>query len=83
MPRLLRSCNIAVGTAFVSAVGMYTWCDQRRREEAKGIDLAMRGLKAYNQKQAREEKEEKLKAIAEEARGREQELSKKSWYKVW
>ena len=83
MPKLLRSCNIAVGGWFVGAVGMYAWCDKRRREEQRGIALAMQGLKLYNDRIAKEEKAEKMKAIAEEARLREDQMNKKSWYNIW
>lgn len=83
LPKLLRSCNIAVASAVVGAMAQYAWCDQRRREEQKGIALAMQGLKLYNEKRSKEEAAEKLKAVAEEAKQREEALSKKSWYKVW
>lgn len=81
--RTMLSCNLAVGSFVMGAVGMYAWCDQRRRQEAQNIALTMRGLKAYNEKQSREEKEEKLRTIAEEAKRTEEERNK-SWYKkIW
>lgn len=83
MPKLWRSSHIAVAGCFAGAVGMYAWCDKRRREEQRGIALAMQGLKTYNDRMANEEKAEKMKAIAGEAKLREERLNKKSWYNIW
>jgi len=83
MPKLLRSCNIAVAAFLAGAVGQYTWCERRRREEQRGIALALQGLKLYNERKAKEENAEKLKAVAEEAKRREEQMNRKSWYNIW
>jgi hypothetical protein len=72
-----------VVACLVGSVGNYYWCDKRRREEQRGIALALQGLKLYNERKANEESAEKLKAIAEEAKLREERMNKKSWYNVW
>lgn len=76
------TANYAVGTFAIASLGMYTWCQSRRREEAKGMALAVAGMKMLHEKKAREEAEEKAKA-SEAAQKLKEEDKNKPWYKVW
>ena len=78
-----KAANWAVGTFCLSAAGMYTFCQARRREEARGMAQAVK-LMAEMQIQKQREKEAQE---AEAARKREEER-RKSWtnirnYKFW
>ena len=73
------TANWAVGGFALAAMGMYTWCESRRKEEQKGMAAAVIGMKMLNEKKARERAvEEATKKAAEEAREQS-----KPWYKVW
>lgn len=80
---MLTTANFAVGGFVLSASGMYYWCDQRRREEARGMAIAVQGMKMLHEKKARE------KAAAEEAariaaiKADEERKRKQQWYKFW
>ena len=69
------------------SLGIYTWCERRRRQEAIGMTQAVAGMKKMHDKKKQEEEEEKQKAEAA-ARLIEEEQKKKSWtnpsnYKFW
>ena len=73
------TANWAVGAFCLSAGGMYAWCEQRRKEEQKGMAAAVIGMKMLNEKKAKERAvEEAAQKAAEEA-----EKRNKPWYKVW
>lgn len=73
------TANWAVGAFTLSALGMYTWCERRRKEEQKGMAAAVIGMKMLNEKKARE------RAVEEAAQKAAEEAQKKNapWYKVW
>lgn len=71
----------------MATLGMYTWCERRRRKEAEGMAQAVAGMKRLQEKKKQEEKEAKEKAAAA-AREAEEERRRKSWknlsnYKLW
>jgi ribosomal protein S12 methylthiotransferase accessory factor YcaO len=76
---MLVTTNWAVGTFAVSAIGMYQWCQYRRREEGKGMVAAVKGMQLLNEKKAKE------RAIAEAAEkaAEEERQRNKNWWKVW
>lgn len=87
MPNVRSAANWSVGVFTVTAMGMYTWCDYRRRREAQGIAQAVAGMKALQEKKKKEEQEakEKVQAAAQQA---EEQRRTKSWtslsnYKFW
>lgn len=51
---MLSASNWAVAGFALTSMSMYYWCDQRRREEAKGMAAAVAGMKMLNEKKARE-----------------------------
>jgi len=77
------TANWAVGAFALASGGVYTWCQGRRREEAKGMAAAVVGMKMLHEKKAREEAEKKR---ADEERRRAEEearIKSKRWWKVW
>jgi hypothetical protein len=70
--------NWAVGGFALTSLSMYYWCDQRRKQEAKGMAAAMIGMKMLQEKQAKE----KAEAEAATLRIQEEEKLKKkqSWW---
>ena len=74
------STNIAVGAFATTSCGLYYWCTKRKSEEAKGMALAVMGMKKLNEKAARE-KAERV-AAEETVRKAEEERKAKSW-KFW
>jgi hypothetical protein len=73
------TANWAVGGFSLAAMGMYTWCESRRKDEQKGMAAAVIGMKMLNEKKARERAaEEAAQKAFEQAREKD-----KPWYKVW
>jgi hypothetical protein len=75
--------NWSVAGFSVVASAMYYWCDQRRREEAKGMAMAVVGMKKLHEKKAREKAEAEAAQKAAAAKAEEERLRKQSWYKFW
>lgn len=77
--------NYAVAGFAIAAGGMYYWCDQRRREESRGIAMAMNGMKMLHEKKAREkaEQEAAVAAAAAVAKAEEERKRNQQWYKFW
>lgn len=73
---MLATTNWAVGGFSVTAMGMYYWCEQRRKQEAKGIAAAMAGMKMLNEKKARD----KATAIEAAKKAKEEKEKKSSWW---
>lgn len=73
---MVMTTNLAVGGFAVTSLAMHYWCDQRRQEEAKGMALAIAGMKMLNEKRSKEkaEAEEATKAAAEKLQ------KKSSWW---
>jgi len=63
----------------LAAMGMYTWCEARRKEEQKGMAAAVMGMKMLKEKKAREQAAEEAAQKAFE----QQREKDKPWYKVW
>ncbi|KIW66548.1 hypothetical protein PV04_05872 [Phialophora macrospora] len=82
---MLTTANFAVAGFVLSASGMYYWCDQRRREEARGMALAVQGMKMLHEKKAREKSaaEEAARAAAAAKAEEEARTRKQQWYKFW
>jgi cytochrome c oxidase assembly protein subunit 20 len=80
----LATANWAVGGFTVAATSMYYWCDQRRREEARGMAVAVQGMKMLHEKKAREKAaaEETARATVAEAEEKARKR-KEPWYKFW
>ncbi|KIV89702.1 hypothetical protein PV10_07083 [Exophiala mesophila] len=76
-----RSANYAVATFVLTSGVMYYWCDQKRREESRGMAIAVAGMKLLHEKKAREKAE--AAAAQEAARKAEEEARRRSWYKFW
>lgn len=83
---LLKSSQWAVGAFATTAIGLHVWCDNRRKEEAKGIAAAVTGMKMLHEKRAREEADQK-RLLAEQSRRKleeeEERQRNKRWYKWW
>ncbi|KIX94651.1 uncharacterized protein Z520_09697 [Fonsecaea multimorphosa CBS 102226] len=81
---MLITTNLAVAGFALSASGMYYWCDQRRREEARGMALAVQGMRMLHEKKAREKAAEEAARAAAAAAVEEQERKRRAhWYKFW
>ncbi|OAG39500.1 hypothetical protein AYO21_06328 [Fonsecaea monophora] len=83
---MLITTNLAVTGFALSASGMYYWCDQRRREEARGMAMAVQGMKMLHEKKAREKAAEEAARVATAAAAdiEEQERKRRAhWYKFW
>ncbi|KIX02213.1 uncharacterized protein Z518_08152 [Rhinocladiella mackenziei CBS 650.93] len=78
----LVTANFMVAGFTVTACGMYYWCDERRKQEAKGIAAAVAGMKYLQEKRAREKEEEAAQA-AEAAKVEEERKRNRQWYKFW
>lgn len=76
-----RSANYAVATFVLTSGVMYYWCDQKRREESRGMAIAVAGMKLLHEKKAREKAE--AAAALEASRKAEEEARRRSWYKFW
>ena len=78
---LLLASNFAVGAFTVTASGMYYWCSKRKNEEARGMAMAMAGMKKLNEKKAREkaEAEAALKKAEEERKAQSWTNNLKFW----
>lgn len=75
--------NWAVGGFSTTALGMFYWCQERRKEEARGMAAAVAGMKMLHEKRAKEDAEQRMveeqtKLMEEEAR-----IKQKRWYKPW
>lgn len=84
---MVAAANLSVGAFSSAALGMYSWCEYRRRQEAIGMTQAVAGMKMLQEKKKREEQEARERAEAE-ARRLEEERRKKSWtnpsnWKFW
>ncbi|KIW86858.1 uncharacterized protein Z519_12479 [Cladophialophora bantiana CBS 173.52] len=80
---MLITTNLAVAGFALSASGMYYWCDQRRREEARGMAMAVQGMRMLHEKKAREKAaEDAARAAAAEIEEQEQKR-RGQWYKFW
>lgn len=73
---MMTTSHWAVGAFCVTSTGMYYWCDQRRKQEAKGIAAAMAGMKMLNEKKARE----KAEAVEAAKKAHEEKQKKSSWW---
>jgi hypothetical protein len=64
---------------------MYYWCDQRRKEEARGMALAVQGMKMLHEKKAREKlaAEEAAQAAVAAKAEEEARRRKQQWYRIW
>jgi hypothetical protein len=73
---MVMTTNLAVAGFAATSMAMHYWCDQRRQEEAKGMALAIAGMKMLNEKKSKEkiEAEEANKAAAEKL------AKKSSWW---
>ena len=67
----------------VGALGMYTWCESRRKEEQKGIKAAVLGMMMLNEKKARERAMEEAAQKAAEKAAEDQRQKDKRWYRFW
>ncbi|OAP59743.1 hypothetical protein AYL99_04745 [Fonsecaea erecta] len=81
---MLITTNLAVAGFALSASGMYYWCDQRRREEARGMAMAVQGMRMLHEKKAREKAAEDAARVAAAADIEEKERKRRAqWYKFW
>jgi cytochrome c oxidase assembly protein subunit 20 len=79
-----RAANFAVAGFAIFSMGQYAWCESRRREEAKGMALAVIGMKKLEEKRRREKETEEARAAAEAERLREEQRQKqKSSWSFW
>jgi Protein of unknown function (DUF3767) len=79
-----RAANIAAAGFAIISLGQYTWCESRRKEEAKGMALAVIGMKKLQEKRQREKEAEEAKKaeaerLAEEQRQKQKQKQKSSW----
>ena len=79
---MVATTNYAVGSFAVAATGMYYWCTERQREEARGMAKAVAGMKMLNEKKARERAEEEAVQAARLKAEMEQKQNQR-WYKFW
>lgn len=79
---LFWASQFAVGTFTLVAGGMYTWCQHRRKEEAKGMALAVQGMKMLHEKKRKEEEVLRLKTEEEKILKQEEEerQKKRRWF---
>ncbi|KAJ9609358.1 hypothetical protein H2200_005685 [Cladophialophora chaetospira] len=79
------TANFAVVGFTLSASGMYYWCDRRRKEEARGMAMAVQGMKMLHEKRAREKaaSEETARVAAASKAEEEARRRKEQWYKFW
>ena len=75
----------AIGFGFIS-MGQYAWCESRRKNEAKGIALAVIGMKKLQEKKQREKEADEARAAAiaaaaeaERLREDQRQKQKNSW----
>lgn len=83
---MMMTTNLAVLAFAGTSCGMFAWCNARRREEARGMAVAVAGMKMLNDKKAKEKDEERRRAEEAERLARELEEEKrrnKRWYKWW
>ena len=79
---MVATTNYAVGSFAIAASGMYYWCTERQREEARGMAKAVAGMKMLNDKKARERAEEEALQAARTRSELERKQNQK-WYKFW
>ncbi len=77
------TANLAVAGFALTASGMYYWCDQRRREESRGIAAAVIGMKVLHEKKAREKAAEEAARAEAAAKAEEERKRNQRWYKFW
>ena len=78
-----RTTNFAVAGFALTSSGMYYWCDQRRKEEAKGIAMAVAGMKMLHEKKAKEKAAEEAAQAEAAAKAEEERKRNQRWYKLW
>lgn len=77
-----KAANLATAGFAILSMGQYTWCESRRKEEARGIALAVIGMKKLEEKKQREKQEEEAKVAAAEAEKlaeTQRQKQKRSW----
>jgi Protein of unknown function (DUF3767) len=79
-----RAANLAAAGFAIMSIGQYAWCESRRREEAKGMAMAVIGMKKlqekkYLEKEAEEAREAAAMAEAERLKEEQRQKKKSSW----
>ena len=81
------AANFAVAGFAVMSMGQYAWCESRRKEEAKGMALAVIGMKKLQEKKRLEKEAEEARAAAAAAEAErfadEQRQKRKSGWSFW
>ncbi|KAK5454359.1 hypothetical protein LTS15_006359 [Exophiala xenobiotica] len=80
---MVATTNYAVGAFALTAGGMYAWCEQRRKEEQRGIAQAVIGMKVLQEKRAREKAAEEAAVAAKAKEAEEERKRNQRWYKFW
>jgi Protein of unknown function (DUF3767) len=82
-----RAANFAAAGFVIMSMGQYAWCESRRREEAKGMAMAVIGMKKLQEKRQLEKEAEEAKAAAGKAEAErlaeEQRQKQKSGWSFW
>ncbi len=82
-----RAANFAAACFAVMSMGQYAWCESRRREEARGMALAVIGMKKLQEKKQREKEADEAMATAATAEAarlaEEQRPKQKSSWSFW
>lgn len=79
-----RAANFSVAGFAIVSLAQYTWCQSKRKEEAKGIALAVIGMKKLQEKKQREKEAEEAQAEAERlAEEQRQKQKQKSSWSFW
>jgi hypothetical protein len=80
-----RAANLAVTAFTIMSIGQYAWCQSKRKEEARGIAMAVVGMKKLEEKRQRERKEAGPEATTTTAVtvGEEQRNKPKQSWKFW
>lgn len=77
------TANYAVGAFALTATGMYTWCQRRKAEEARGMAAAVAGMKMLHEKRAREEAEKKRQEEERRRLEEDERIKSRRWWKPW
>ena len=80
---MVATTNYAVGAFVLTASGMYYWCEQRRKEEQRGIAQAVIGMKVLQEKRARDKAAEEAAVAAKAKEAEEERKRNQRWYKFW
>jgi Protein of unknown function (DUF3767) len=82
-----RAANFAAAGFAIMSMGQYAWCESRRKEEAKGMAMAVIGMKKLQEKKRMEKEAEEAKAIAAAAEAKrlaeEKQRKEKSSWSFW